>query len=210
MPTYPLTFPTTIAPSSVKFSPRTAVATSVSPFTFSQQTQVYSGQQWQVDMGMPPLTRDVANEFIAFMLRLNGKEGSFLFGDPNGQVPRGSAAATAGTPVVKGAAQTGDTLQIDGCPTSATGYLLAGDYIQLGTGANTRLHVVLTNVNTNGAGEAALEIWPKLRTSPADNSAVAVSGCQGHFRLSNNVMPYDIDAPFFYSLGFSAYEVITI
>jgi hypothetical protein len=210
MPTYPLTFPTTIAPESVSFAPRSAVAISASPFTFTQQAQVYSGQQWQVDFAMPPMVRADASEFIAFMLRLNGRQGTFLFGDPNGQVPRGSASATPGTPLVMGAGQTGDSLIVDGLPTSTTGYLLAGDYIQLGSGNGTRLHMVTANVNSDGDGEATIEIWPSLRESPDNNAAVTVSGCKGVFRMSSNVMGFDINAPFFYSMTFSAYEALGV
>jgi len=206
--TYPLTFPTTIAPSSVKFSPHSAVATSISPFTFNQQVQVYDGQQWRVDFSMPPMTRDTASEFIAFMLSLNGKQGTFLLGDPNAQTPRGSASTSPGTPLVRGASQTGSTLLIDGCPNSATGYLKAGDYISLGSGVSTRLYMVLSDVSSNGSGQASIDIWPALRSSPADNAAVTVSGCQGVFRMASNTMPFDISAPFWYSLTFSAVEAL--
>ena len=102
-----------------------------------------------------------------------------LLGDPIGATPRGSASSAPGTPVVNGASQTGDTLSIDGLPASATGYLKAGDYIQLGSGTGAQLYKVLDDVDSNASGEADLTIWPDLRSSPADDATVVVSNAKG-------------------------------
>ena len=152
------------------------------------------------------MKRDDAEVWIAFFMKLYGSVGSFLLGDPNGATPRGSAATAAGTPVVNGASQTGNNLNIDGLPASATGYLKAGDYIQLGSGAAARLYKVLDDVNSNASGQATLTIWPDLRSSPADGASVAVSSAKGLFHLSTPVTDWQINNAGFYQITFGAIE----
>ena len=157
---------------------------------------------------MPPMKRADAEVWISFLLSLKGQRGTFLMGDPNCATPRGSASSTAGTPVVNGADQTGDSLAIDGLPVSENGYLLAGDYIQLGGGSSATLHKVLTNVDSNASGEATLDIWPSIRTAPADDSTVVVASAVGNFRLSTNQSDWSINNASFYGITFPAIEVV--
>jgi hypothetical protein len=154
------------------------------------------------------MSRADAEEWISFLLKLNGQYGTFLLGDPNGATPRGSAASTPGTPVVNGSGQTGGELSIDGLPTSATGYLKAGDYIQLGSGTALQLYKVLNDVDSNASGQATLDIWPNLRNSPQDGSTVIVSNAKGAFRLSSNETAFTITEFTKYGITFGAVEVV--
>ena len=155
------------------------------------------------------MQRADAEQWAAFLLRLRGAYGTFLLGDPNGSTPRGSASATPGTPLVNGASQTGDELDIDGLPVSATGYLKAGDYIQLGSGSTATLHKVLEDVNSDGSGEATLNLWPKVRTAPSDDATVTVSNAKGNFRLASNETTWDIDQASIYGITFGAVEALS-
>jgi len=203
---YPLTFPTHTGVSSVNLIARNVIGQTSSPFTMATQTYQFQGARWEADISLPPMKRDDAEVWIAFFMKLYGSVGSFLLGDPNGATPRGSAATAAGTPVVNGASQTGNNLNIDGLPASATGYLKAGDYIQLGSGAAARLYKVLDDVNSNASGQAALTIWPDLRSSPADGASVVVSSAKGLFHLSTPVTDWQINNAGFYKLTFGAIE----
>jgi hypothetical protein len=206
--TYPLTFPTQTGVAAVEFTATDVVSVSQSPFTFSQQVVRHAGARWSATISIPPVKRSDSEYWNSFLLRLRGQFGTFLLGDPNGATPRGSAASAAGTPVVNGASQTGNELNIDGLPTSATGYLLAGDYIQLGSAASARLYKVLEDVDSNGSGEATLNLWPDLRSSPADGATVVVSNAKGVFRLSNNEAVWTINNAGFYSISFAAVEAL--
>ena len=152
--TYPLTLPTHTGVSQVEITASNVVAISESPFTLSQQVVRHAGERWSAVVTIPPVKRVDAEYWNSFFLRLRGKFGTFLLGDPSSATPRGSASATPGTPLVNGGSQTGNELNIDGLPTSVTGYLLAGDYIQLGSGSTARLYKVLQDVNSNASGEA--------------------------------------------------------
>jgi hypothetical protein len=203
--TYPLALPTTTGIAKIRISANNVVGISQSPFTAKQQVYKYTGQFWEAEISLPPMKRVDAEYWISFLLKLNGSYGTFLLGDPNGATARGVAT---GTPLVKGASQTGNELITDGWTTSTTGILKAGDYIQLGIGLDSKLHKVLDDVNSNSSGEATLTLWPDLRSAPADNLAITVSGAKGLFRLATNLSDWDVNEASIYGMTFPAREVV--
>lgn len=206
---YPLTLPTVSGIRSINLRARNVVGISQSPFTLKQQVIAHSGQQWEAEITLPPMTRAEGEEWVAFLVKLKGQQGTFLLGDPSGATPRGSVSTTPGTPLVNGADQTGGSLTIDGAPTSVSGYLKAGDYIQLGTSSSATLHKVLNDVTTTASGEANIDIYPSIRTAPADNAAVTVSSAKGVFRLSSNETNWSINEVTHFGITFAAVEAIT-
>lgn len=199
--TYPISFPAT--PGFTRFQPRhtAAVAVSASPFSFEQQVHAHQGQMWMFDVETAHMDRALGEQWVAALMSLNGRQGTFYLSDPTGATPRGVAT---GTPLINGAGQTGQTITTDGWTNSVTGILRAGDYIQIGS----YLHKVLVDANSNGSGQATLEIWPRLRASPADNATIVVSACKGVFRLASNEMGYQILPPAIYRVAFSAVEAL--
>jgi len=206
--TYPLTLPTQTGIATVNLVARNTVGVSSSPFTYTQQIHKHQGQRWEADITLPPMKRADAEVWISFFMKLYGSYGTFLLGDPNGATARGTASSAAGTPVINGASQTGNQLAIDGLPTSETGYLKAGDYIQLGTGSTSQLYKVLDDIDTNGSGEATLTIWPDLRSSPADEATVVVANAKSIFRLSTNTTDWQINSAGYYAMTFGATEAL--
>jgi hypothetical protein len=204
--TYPLSTPTNKTIASITLVARNVIGVSTSPFNFKQQVYQYSGQRWEADITLPRMAREDAEQWVAFLMSLYGQKGTFLLGDPLGGTARGSASTAAGTPVVNGASQTGGTLNIDGLPASATGYLKAGDYIQLGSAATSQLYKVLADADSNSSGEASLDIYPNLRSSPADGATVVVSNAKGLFRLASNETSWNINNLAFYGITFGAVE----
>lgn len=201
--TYPLSLPTGLR--QIRITPIAVVSESRSPFSLKSQIQQHQGQLWQAEIAVKPMTRASAEEWISFLLKLNGKYGTFLLGDPSGATPRGIAT---GTPLVNGASQTGNALITDGWTPSQTNILRAGDYIQLGTGSTSRLYKNLEDTNSDAGGNATLTLWPNLRSSPADNSAIVTSSAKGVFRLATNEMAYDISEAKIYGIAFPAIEAI--
>lgn len=206
--TYPLNTPTNIGIANITLMAENAVAVSQSPFTFQQQIVAHAGQRWAASVSLPPMKRQDAETWVAFLLSMKGQVGTFLLGDPNCQTPQGSASTNAGTPLVSGGGQTGDSLVVDGLPANTTNYLKAGDYIQLGSGATASLHKVLTNVDTDSTGGALLEIWPSLRSSPADNAPVVVANTKGRFRLKENMTQWSINEISSYGITFDCVEAL--
>ncbi len=202
---YPLSLPSATGRARMKLRARNVVSVSESPFTGQQQIQQHTGQWWETEVALRPMKREDAEAWVAFLLSLFGPVGTFLMGDPAGVTARGIAT---GTPLVNGASQTGNSLITDGWTISTTGILKAGDYLQLGTGTTTRLYKVMQDVNSDGTGNATLDIWPRLRESPADNAAIMVSNCVGAFRLDHPETDIDIDTAMIYGLSFRAREAI--
>lgn len=203
--TYPLALPSNRQIASVRLMVNSTVAISQSPFSAAQQVYRYSGQFWEADITLRPMNRDEAEYWISFLLKLNGQFGTFLLGDPNGRQPRGVAT---GSPIVYGANQTGNTLLVDGWTPSTQKILKAGDYIQLGSGATSRMYKVLNDVNSDSSGITSLDIYPNLRSSPADNSAVYTTNASSIFRLSSNQTSWDITEAQVYGLTFGAREAL--
>ena len=201
---YPLAFPTVTGLEDVEIMPHSSVGMSRSEFTGAQQTYDWGGAWWEARVSLPPMKRASAEEWIAFLISLNGLEGSFLMGEPLNTSPRGS---WAGTPVVKGAhAVRAETIAVDGFTPSTANVLRKGDWLQFGTGSGSRLHKSRTDVDADGSGEASIEIWPPLRAALSDNASIVVSSPKGLFMLSENVNSYSIGRAQMYGLSFACME----
>jgi hypothetical protein len=203
--TYPLALPSTQHFSRVTMSASAVVGVSRSALTLTSQVQEHQGQLWQAGITLRPMKRADAEQWLAFFLSLNGRLGTFLLYDPAAPNPRG---ALGGTPLVDGGAQIGQELNTKGWTPSATGVLLAGDYFSLGTGVTTRLYKVLKDVDADGGGLATIDIWPRLRETPANSDPLAFTQAKGTFRLQRNLMSWDVTVAQFYGLGFSAEEAL--
>ena len=202
---YPRALPTHTGIREITLRAVNVTALSESVFTLRQQVFKHSGERWEAEVSLPAMKRNDAEDWIAWLLSMRGREGTFLLGDPLGATPRGSAG---GTPRVNGASQTGESITIGGCTASQTGWLKAGDYIQLGSGADSSLHKVLQDVSSNGAGQATIDVWPSIRTAPADDSVVVVSNAKGVFRLTSSSVDWSISEASIYGLTFPAVEAI--
>jgi len=202
---YPLSLPDVTSYQSARMTARSVVGITQSPFTGSQQVQKHQGQWWEFDCKLTPMVRADAEKWVSFMISLNGMQGTFLLGDPLGATARGVAS---GTPLVKGASQTGNSLITDGWTASQTGILKAGDYFQLGSGSSSKLYKVLADANSDGSGDATFDIWPSINTAVADNSALTISSAKGAFRLASNEIGFDLQLAQQYGLAFSAIGVI--
>lgn len=198
---YPLSIPAT-GIRSISIRARNVVAATASPFTGQQNLVRHQGSWWEAEVSLPPMDRPDAEEWIGFLMSLKGRYGTFLLGDPAATSPRGT---WAGTPLVQGAGQTGETLVVDGFSAGATAK--RGDYFGLGSGSTARIYKVLTDA-TAAAGAMTLDIWPRLRESPADNAVVTTSSAAGLFRLASNDTEWSVDLARIYGLSFAAVEAI--
>lgn len=200
---YPLDLPgNPSAPARIVIGALDVVGQSQSPFTLASQVHRHQGQMWTATVVLPGMLRDTAEPWIAFLLALRGRFGTFRMGDPTRESPRG---AGGGTPVVDGAGQTGETLAVTGAPLSITGWLKAGDYIQVGD----YLHRTLTDTDTDGSGDATLDIWPRLRVSPSNGATVTLSRPTGLWRLAENLREFEAEPGIVYNgISFRAIEAL--
>ena len=181
---FPLALPSSPAPAKMTFPDYNTVAITASPFSGVQQVQEHRGQWWRATLIYAPMNATVGARMVAFWRSLRGPAGTLLLHHPQKAAPAGTAGDTPGTPEVDGAGQTGLVLNIkSGLTGPVPLYLFAGDLFSLGTGSTRRLHVLTADANLDGAGKAALDIWPRLRESPGDGDDVALTNATGRFRL---------------------------
>jgi hypothetical protein len=203
--TFPIDIPSSLQFQQFNMGLNNVVAVGRSEFSGAQQVQVHDGEWWEFDASLSLINRDDSEKFQAFVTKLGGQEGTFLTAIPGAQEPRGPAS---GTPVVDGGSQTGFTLDVRGFNANVTGIMLAGDYFQLGTGADTHLHKLVEDADSDNSGNATLKFRPALRVSPADGDSVITDSPQGLFRLKSNRVPAQLSEGPQVSMSFGAIEAI--
>ncbi len=199
--TYPVTPPATIA-KAIQFEPVAVVAANTSPFTLEQEVFEHQGQMWKLSVQLPPMEQEEAEQWVSFFMALNGLQGTFLFGDPVGQSARGTPT---GTPVIDGAGQQRAKVLNTRGWTPNTEIFKAGDYIEL---PNNRLHKVIVDTTSDGSGDAALDIFPRVRDVLIDGATVVVSATVGTFRMSEGIPSYNVQEAVLYGINFTAREAI--
>lgn len=190
---YPVNTPTNIGIANITLMAENAVAISQSPFTFQQQVVAHPGQRWAASISLPPMKRQDAESWVAFLLSLYGQVGTFLLSDPNCPAPRGTATSAT---LTGSAGSTSPTITM-------TGTLLAGDYISLGSGSSTRLHKVVQD----RSGTGTIEIWPALRES-VTGASVDLTEAKGRFRLKDNITQWSINEISSYGITFDCVEAL--
>lgn len=175
-----------------------ASTANTSPFTGSEQVQDWGGTWWEYEITIAVQYGRDGRILSAFFAQLGGKKGSFLMSDPSIENP-----AQSGTVVVSGASQAGNALDVSGLVEQN---LLTGDFIQIGTGASTRLHQLTSDVTVT-AGAATLQIVPALRSSPLDGASVNVVSPQVLLRM-NDPVPTQIGRGDKFRFSFTAREAL--
>ncbi|MDQ2950161.1 MAG: hypothetical protein M3Y27_30195 [Acidobacteriota bacterium] len=137
-----------------------------------------------------------AQAWIAWLMGTRGIKGVFSFGDPLAQAPQGTGA---GSIAVSGGGQTGYSLLVTGG--TGGGCLLPGDWMQIGL----RLY---RNLSVYNGGSQTLSIFPQVRESPLDKTAVAVLNTTGMFRLKANKRSWSVTTARVYGIQFDIEEAL--
>lgn len=189
-----ITVPTNIGYASIQLRARQQVAMSESPFTYKQQVIRHTGDRWEASIRIPSTQRELAEPWVAFLLRCKGPTNTFNLGDPSGTSQRGNIAGMT----ISGTA--GD----DSVTVAATsGTIKAGDYFQIGTNANAKLYKALNDTSNGGT----LDIFPRLRAN-ASGTSVDLTSPVGTFRLATPMTQWEIDNAGFFGIQFECIEVI--
>lgn len=199
---YPLTPPTTPGPSSAQWTAVSVRSVSRNPYNFKTQVFAWPGECWHVSVSYPPMKRETAAAWKAFLLALRGPEGTFYFGDGLEATPLGVAT---GTPKLLVASTVGDkTFSTYGWTQNITGILKAGDVI----GVGSSIYRVLADANSDGSGNATLDIWPASRGHDIDTS-IDTSDPKVIMRLTSlSSTIVDADAGGLYVISFEAEEAL--
>jgi hypothetical protein len=168
---YPLTLPAFRARNfTLGITP--TVAVSASPFTGQQQVYEWPNVTWRASFDVVAKGRAEWSQLTAFMTSLRGRLGTVLIYPYQGVRPRGTTNTSGVTVATGGAAAQARAINLSGMGAART--LLAGDFLQLGTGATARLHMVVENATADGSGNATVTIEPPLRVAYSSGAAVTL------------------------------------
>lgn len=181
--TFPLGLPAGLRITAVA-GPSLTVAAAVSRSPFTGQQQVYEWHSvWGLSFDLYAARRSDARRLEAFLAALRGRVGTALLGPMHYAKPRGTAG-TVGVTLGVGATAGARSVTLAGVGASKT--LLAGDYLQLGTGENAKLHQVVEDAAASVAGVVTVTLEPPLRAAYSSGTDVVLSNPKGAFRLTTD------------------------
>jgi hypothetical protein len=194
------TFPSTPALEGIKIKSVTPTMVSFS-HNLQRQARSLGSQLWYIEGNLPPMYRSEAAPIFAFLMAQRGQYETFSLVLPGMGSSRGVAT---GTPLVKGASQTGRSVLTDGWTATQTNIVRAGDFIKFA--GHNKVYMITADTNSNGSGEATITIEPALVVSPADNAAVTVNNVPFTVANVDDGLDISLDA-IMYGLKLSFVEV---
>lgn len=179
-----------------------------SGITGATQIEARTGSRWEVEITLHPKERAAAQEWHGKLLR--GMRTPFYITPPNTtqMLYQASDGVSPGSPLVKGADQTGTSLITDGW---TEGFVIkTGDYIEVSAGGYSWLLMHEgDDVTASGpSGDATLTVFPPITTSPADNAVIRTSSPRCEMILRSPEQGLDIDRFGIYRQSFEAFQWI--
>lgn len=202
----PITPPTQTAFKESRFELRRKTGMSTSPFSGVQQVYEHPYALWAGVYTLPPLSKAQASAWRAFFIKLKGKSGTFLIGDPDAMEPNGSVS---GSVVLTSNASVGDeSINVDTAINNGTDVFKAGDMIQLGSGADARLYMVTDDADTNASGGCTLNVMPAIKLAKSSGESVVYTNPAGVFRLESDITGWDVDSMGVHGISFACQEAL--
>lgn len=167
------TFPTTPAPASLTPITVRKNYTDIMHGGARESRQITGGQVWNWKATYQNLTVSEWAVITAFLAKQRGSFGKFQFNIHTAGYPAARGIAT-GTPLTKGAASIGaNSLDTDGWTINQTGIMKAGDFITVA--GHKKLYMITDDANSDGIGDATLNVEPELFFAYADNAVITIA-----------------------------------
>jgi len=196
------TFPSSPAPSSVSISSNQNTIVSTTSSGRRQARQI-DGQRFRLTAKFPIMSRTEFAPILAFIVKQRSQVESFQFVPPTLDDALGVAS---GVIRVNGAINAGVTsVAIDGMANSTNGIFKAGDFFRF-TG-QTKVYMVMADVNSNGSGQGTLTFEPPLRSNVADNAILIYSNVDFTVGLTGDVQEFNISTENYYQYEIDLIEV---
>jgi hypothetical protein len=197
------TFPSTPTPRDVviRSQQNTIVSTTASG---RRQARQIDGQRFALTLRFPVMTRAEFAPILAFIMKQRSQLESFTYTPATMEDTRGSAATVIS---VNGAHSAGDTtIDVDGMGNNLTGVLKAGDFIRF-TG-QTKVYMVVEDLNSNGSGAGTITIEPPLRSSLSDNTVLIYNNVDFTVGLTSDIQEFNIGTSLYYQYEVDLVEVL--
>ncbi len=125
------------------------------------------GDHWAMEVDTGALSTLAARALTADILSAGAEPVRIAIPQPGVQI------GPPGAPRVKGAGQSGSSIELDGFPPYAL--VQKGRFITIETGGEGRAYLVdVADTVANASGEITLALWPMLHVEPSDNDVVEV------------------------------------
>lgn len=165
------TFDLTVTPNQIAAALVANTGLFPSALNSSAQTIDRQGYRWKFTLSYENLSAANRAAMLALIAQLRGQSNRVrlpVFDNPKRGV-------YGGTPLVDGASQTGNTLNLKGATATVTNWIRAGDYFSVIVNGEPELKMSTADANSNGSGQiVGLTFEPKLRASPADSAVIYV------------------------------------
>ena len=197
------TFPSSPAPRDVAISSNqnTIVTTTASG---RRQARQIDGQRFRLRLRFPVMTRTEFAPINAFVMKQRSQMESFQYVPPTIDDALGVAS---GVISVNGAILAGVTsVAIDGMANSTNGVFKAGDYFRF-TG-QTKVYMVMADVDSNGSGEGTLTFEPPLRDNVSDNAVLIYSNVDFTVGLTGDIQEFNISTENYFQYEVDLIEVL--
>lgn len=203
---YPLDTPDNLGlkkPRSVNMRPKSTTSVFKSPYSAVEQTQSFPAQWWEMEVELPPMHREDMSQWIAYLLSLHGRKGTFNMGVSSAEVPLGNNPASATVNSIEASLE---GLTIDTSNNNKLDVIKAGDYFRI----DNVLYMALNKSNTNSFGvTSSINTFPKVHKSVSVGESVFFSSlAYCSWRLLSDQFDYSIDRAAIYGLKFSATSVV--
>lgn len=155
----------------------------------SVQRRTRNAQRFAIELTYPSaMSWETFAPLWAFLMAQKGRGETFTFTLSTSIMP--ARGTWSGTPLVNGASQVGESIDLDGFTPSDTGVAKAGDLIRFGTGK--KVYTVTADADADISGEAAVSIQPALTESPGDGDAVSIHKSTGGIDFSMSLSADDL------------------
>ena len=194
------TFPSSLTPNASTWGLTSNTRALVSPVSGAAQAIVRGGERWICTLTFNNLLPAERAELVAFLARLNGHEHRVLLED-HSWTRQGTGAEGAESTAATAAGAT--QITFDGAPASQTGYIKAGDYVQI----RGEMKMAVADVDTDGSGEGTLLFVPRVRDQiPIDEPLNLIAPLRGTFMLADPTVSWSNRPGVFTNLSVSFIE----
>jgi hypothetical protein len=171
-----------------------------SHLTGAIQTLDRGGEHWNVKIVFGNLKAPDSDILVAWLAKLNGRQHRFTLHN-HAKTNRG---AFGGTPLVAGASQTGNSINLDGCSFTITNWIREGDFFSI----DNELKICTADASSDGAGLITVSFAPRLHAAPANNAVITTASATGVFMLDTESVSWNYRPGGFIDCSFGGIEDI--
>ena len=210
--TYPITMPEgNIA--RIELGTESAQQVSESPRSFARHVIDWGGERWRAQVTIQRGDYTQTAPWRAFLTKMRGSEGSFYL-NPYGEGGAAQLGKWNDTPGRTIRVKTGQVIDSHRITLTTSVRLdeafKAGDFIQLGSGSNARLHMILDDIAITG-NDTTINVWPKPRANLSMGSTtdrvVTVVNPHGVFYFRDPQASWVQDNLWNHEVSFTAYSL---